>query len=138
MKIRDIYGDLPALTTDRLLLRKFKAEDMFEYASEPDVSKFIPWETHKTMEDTYEFLNSISKSSAKNGNETGGNITRKLKKSSCLFPLFSRLHVVIFILLTNLKICPEFLLKTSQQLQRKLDAFSIQYLSPIQVLALTV
>ncbi len=44
MKIRDIYGELPTLTTDRLLLRKFTvadAEDMFEYASEPLVLKYL-------------------------------------------------------------------------------------------------
>ncbi|MEB2494658.1 GNAT family N-acetyltransferase [Peribacillus frigoritolerans] len=64
MKIRDIYGELPSLTTDRLLLRKFTvadAEDMFEYASEPVVSRFVPWESHNTIEDTYEFLNFIHK-----------------------------------------------------------------------------
>ncbi|MGG3556601.1 GNAT family protein [Peribacillus frigoritolerans] len=64
MKIRDIYGELPTLTTDRLLLRKFAvgdAEDMFEYASEPVVSRFVPWEPHNTIQDTYEFLNLIHK-----------------------------------------------------------------------------
>ncbi|MCM3576361.1 GNAT family N-acetyltransferase [Mesobacillus subterraneus] len=62
MKIRDLYEDLPTLSTERLLLRKFNesdAGDMFEYASEPDVSKFVPWETHRTIEDTNEFLNYI-------------------------------------------------------------------------------
>ena len=64
MKINDIYGELQTLSTDRLLLRKFAigdAEDMFEYASEPDVSRFVPWESHNTIKDTYEFLNLIDK-----------------------------------------------------------------------------
>ncbi|MEK3797028.1 GNAT family protein [Peribacillus sp. FSL H8-0477] len=64
MKVKDIYGELQTLSTDRLLLRKFAigdAEDMFEYASEPDVSRFVPWESHNTIKDTYEFLNLIDK-----------------------------------------------------------------------------
>ena len=41
-------------------------------------------------------------------------------------------------LIKNLKISPEFLLKTSQQQRKKPDAFSKQYLSQIQVLAKVV
>jgi [ribosomal protein S5]-alanine N-acetyltransferase len=62
MKIEDIYIDLPILETERLKLRKFTIDDvsdMFEYSSEPDVSRFVPWETHNSINDTNDFLNYI-------------------------------------------------------------------------------
>ena len=42
MEIEQIYGDLPALETDRLLLRKITIEDlegMYSYASNQVVAK---------------------------------------------------------------------------------------------------
>ena len=60
MKIEDIFSDLPSLETDRLLLRRLTlddANDIFEYASEPDVAKYVPWEHHKSIEDSLTFLN---------------------------------------------------------------------------------
>lgn len=62
MKIEDIYKDLPSLETERLNLRKFTiddASDMFDYSSEPDVSRYVPWETHKSIKDTTDFLEYI-------------------------------------------------------------------------------
>lgn len=62
MKVEDIFKDLPTLETERLTLRKFTIDDrqdMFDYSSEPDVSRFVPWETHKTIEDTNDFLSYI-------------------------------------------------------------------------------
>jgi [ribosomal protein S5]-alanine N-acetyltransferase len=64
MHIKDIYQELPSIATPRLNLRKFKeadAQDMFHYASEPDVSRYVPWEKHNTIEDSIEFLNYILK-----------------------------------------------------------------------------
>lgn len=59
MNMEEIYQTLPTLETERLILRKLvmdDAADMFKYASEPAVSRFMPWEAHKTIEDTKEFL----------------------------------------------------------------------------------
>ncbi|MDQ0254849.1 ribosomal-protein-alanine N-acetyltransferase [Evansella vedderi] len=64
MKISDIFHDLPTLETDRIILRKFRIEDahdMFEYSSIPEVSQYVPWETHKSIEDSYHFLQYILK-----------------------------------------------------------------------------
>jgi ribosomal-protein-alanine N-acetyltransferase len=64
MKIEDIYHDLPTLETERLLLRKFTlddAEDVFDYASEPDVSRFVPWEAHQSIDDSYNFIDYVLK-----------------------------------------------------------------------------
>jgi [ribosomal protein S5]-alanine N-acetyltransferase len=64
MKIEDIYNDLPTLETERLILRKITlndVQDVFNYASEPDVSRFVPWEAHQSIEDSYNFINYILK-----------------------------------------------------------------------------
>ncbi|WP_210366461.1 GNAT family protein [Bacillus sp. REN3] len=62
MRIEDIYGDLPRMETERLTLRKIgfhDAEDMFSYASNEEVSKYLTWETHKSIEDTKGFIDFI-------------------------------------------------------------------------------
>lgn len=50
----------PQITTKRLLLTRFRhedAEDVFcVYASLPEVTKFMAWPTHKSIEDTHSFL----------------------------------------------------------------------------------
>lgn len=64
MKISDVFNDLPTLETERVLLRKFTvddANDMFDYSSVPEVSKFVPWETHTTIEDSKGFISYIIK-----------------------------------------------------------------------------
>ena len=62
MKVEDIYGDFPILETERLLLRKVTmddAEDMFEYGSNDEVTKYVTWDTHKTIEDARGFIDFI-------------------------------------------------------------------------------
>ncbi|OQP00553.1 GNAT family N-acetyltransferase [Geobacillus sp. 44B] len=44
------------------MLRKFTlddAQDVFNYASEPDASRFVPWEAHQSIEGSYNFINYI-------------------------------------------------------------------------------
>ncbi len=55
MSVEDVFGDLPSLETERLLLRKLRLEDagdLFEYASDPAVSRYTTWEAHKAIEDS--------------------------------------------------------------------------------------
>lgn len=62
MDAEKFYGNLPMIETERLILRKMTendAEDLFEYASEPKVSKFMPWKAHKTIEDSKQFIDFI-------------------------------------------------------------------------------
>jgi [ribosomal protein S5]-alanine N-acetyltransferase len=59
MDIKEIYGNLHTLETKRLILRKITSEDvedMYSYASNEEVSKYVTWETHKTLSDTKEFV----------------------------------------------------------------------------------
>ncbi len=64
MKLLDILANLPTIETERLLLRKITlndASDMFEYASNPEVSEYTMWSTHVSIEDTKYFLKSLTK-----------------------------------------------------------------------------
>ncbi|WP_075617962.1 GNAT family N-acetyltransferase [Paenisporosarcina indica] len=59
MKIEKIYGDLPILETERLILRKVileDIEDMHLYGSDEEVSKYVTWNTHETKSDTKDFV----------------------------------------------------------------------------------
>jgi len=54
-----IFADLPELETDRLLLRKMRPEDaeaMFAYASDPEVTRYVLWDTHGSIEESENFL----------------------------------------------------------------------------------
>lgn len=54
-----VHQDLPEIETDRLLLRKMGPEDaeaVFAYASDPEVTRYVIWDTHRSIEDSREFL----------------------------------------------------------------------------------
>jgi ribosomal-protein-alanine N-acetyltransferase len=62
MEIKDVFGNLPTLETARLLLRKMNhddAQDLFEYASDPEVAKYTTWSTHQSLQDSRDFLRSV-------------------------------------------------------------------------------
>ncbi len=53
------FANLPELETGRLLLRKMRLDDaeaMFAYASDPEVTRYVLWETHRSIEDSESFL----------------------------------------------------------------------------------
>lgn len=59
MDINEAYVQHPRLETSRLLLRKvtFKdLEDMHSFMSSIEVTKYIPFPTHKNLEDTRKFI----------------------------------------------------------------------------------
>ncbi len=59
VKVEDVFGSFPALETERLLLRKLTkddAQDVFEYGSDPKVTKYVTWNTHQSLKDTREFM----------------------------------------------------------------------------------
>ncbi len=50
------------LETDRLILRKFTMEDvddLFEYASDPEVTEFLSFETYKSKEEAIDYLSKV-------------------------------------------------------------------------------
>ena len=58
-KIYRVFSHLPELTTPRLTLRRMMVldtEDMYEYASRTDVTKYLTWYPHPDREYTREYL----------------------------------------------------------------------------------
>ncbi|TFE00565.1 GNAT family N-acetyltransferase [Jeotgalibacillus salarius] len=59
MRIEDIFTELPVLETERLILRKLTPEDlddMYHYGSNDEVTRYVTWNTHRTLSDTKEFV----------------------------------------------------------------------------------
>ena len=59
-----IFKNIPTLSTERLVLRKLEMKDLsdvFEYASDPCVSEYLMWYTHKSKEYTKSYLRYILK-----------------------------------------------------------------------------
>lgn len=55
-------NNTPQLETDRVILRKFNAndlDDVFALYSDETVNEFLPWFPHKSKEKTREFLNNV-------------------------------------------------------------------------------
>ncbi len=53
-------ASLPELETRRLLLRRMTvgdARDVFEYASDPEVARYVMWDAHRSIGDSRSFLN---------------------------------------------------------------------------------
>ena len=65
-----IFADLPDLETERLLLRKMRPEDseaMFAYASDPEVTRYVLWDTHGSKKSPKTSCASASASKAPTG-----------------------------------------------------------------------
>jgi len=63
-KVGEVLKDLPTLATDRLILRKMTpndAEAVFAYASDPEVTRYVSWETHLSIEDSRTFLDLVTR-----------------------------------------------------------------------------
>lgn len=58
-KVTDKKSLPPVIETERLILRRVTRADeadIFAYASDPEATRFMLWETHKTREDTRAFI----------------------------------------------------------------------------------
>ncbi len=57
--LAELFADLPTVQTRRLLLRKLRmddAADIFEYGRDPEVTRHLMWDPHRTIDDSREFL----------------------------------------------------------------------------------
>jgi len=57
--IAEVYGHFESLETERLIIRRLTKEDapaIFHYASDPEITKYVLFPTHQTLEDTWKFL----------------------------------------------------------------------------------
>ena len=55
----DYFADPPVLETADLILRPVRmgdAKDIFSYASDPEVARYVMWEPHKSIADTREYI----------------------------------------------------------------------------------
>lgn len=62
MEIEQIFANLPVLETERLRLRRISmqdAEQMYAYASDDEVAKYVTWETHRSIQDSKKFIQFI-------------------------------------------------------------------------------
>lgn len=65
--------NIPKLETDRLILRPININDladMYEYASDDEVTKYLTWPTHKSIETTKRVLKNIISQPLNNHPET--------------------------------------------------------------------
>jgi [ribosomal protein S5]-alanine N-acetyltransferase len=64
----DLFKDLPDLRTERLLLRKLSmddAPDLFAYAADPEVTRYLDWEPHSSIDDSRRFLEGVTEAYAR-------------------------------------------------------------------------
>ena len=57
--LSNLFKKIPDLPTERLLLRKIKvsdASDMFEYSKDPEVTRYLLWDPHDTVEHTRYYI----------------------------------------------------------------------------------
>ena len=65
MDAASFFKSLPTLESERLILRGISADDLpgvFAYASIPEVSRYLPWAPHQSLDDTKIWLDSALES----------------------------------------------------------------------------
>jgi len=87
----------PVLETERLILRPITiadAEDVFEYGSDPEVTKYVVFLRHSSIEDSIKWLEKASDEFAKNAQMTFAITLKEEGKfiGSCGFHHFSPEH----------------------------------------------
>lgn len=62
MNILEKFDDIPKIETEHLILRKITlddAKDMYLYASNEEVTRYVTWDTHSSLSDTIDFMNTF-------------------------------------------------------------------------------
>jgi ribosomal-protein-alanine N-acetyltransferase len=60
MELQALFTPFPVLTTPRLILRALRPEDLndlYEYASDPGIDQYVPWEHYKNIDEARDNLN---------------------------------------------------------------------------------
>ena len=63
-KIKEVFSNPPTLETKRLFLVKIgqeHAHDMFRYSSDPDVTKYLTWSCHSSLNQTQRHIKFLEK-----------------------------------------------------------------------------
>ena len=93
MAIIDNFINLAEIETERLILRKCNVKNIkqfYKIASNPNVTTWIPWEYHKSIEETTMFVNSLVEGYIKGTCTTWGIYN---KKSNMFMGLTSFVHI---------------------------------------------
>ncbi len=64
LNILNVFKRIPTLFTERLILRRIERrdiDDIFDYASNPETSKYLLWYPHNTKFDTKVYFNAVDK-----------------------------------------------------------------------------
>ena len=59
---KEFFSNLPEIDTERLLLRKVTRDDLndiFEYTSNENVTKYLRWSTHESVEVTRKYIDDV-------------------------------------------------------------------------------
>jgi len=70
MDIKTLFTPFPVLSTPRLILRDLKLtdlDDLYEYASDPEIDHHVPWEHYKNIEEARTNLNEYLEEYEKDG-----------------------------------------------------------------------
>jgi ribosomal-protein-alanine N-acetyltransferase len=54
MDLKALFTPFPVLTTPSLILRALRPtdlDDLYEYASDPQIDRYVPWEHYKNIEE---------------------------------------------------------------------------------------
>ncbi len=57
-----MFHNLPTIRTERLQLRRLRADDaeaVFAYASDPEVARWTTWDPHESLDDSKAFISSV-------------------------------------------------------------------------------
>ena len=63
-QLQRIFTHIPEIKTERLILRRisvFDAEDMYEYSSDAEVTKYLLWDTHPSLHYTSQYTEYLQK-----------------------------------------------------------------------------
>ena len=70
MDLKALFTPFPVLPTPRLILRALQPsdlDDLYEYASDPEIDHYVPWEHYKNIEEARENLNEFLEEYQKDG-----------------------------------------------------------------------
>jgi len=89
--------DLPRLETARTFLRRLSvedADDMFAYARDPEVARYVSWEAHECIEHTVGYLMQVEEAYCGGGHLDWGIVLKESGRliGTCGFPALHREH----------------------------------------------
>ena len=62
--VKQVFANPPVLETPRLILKKIvpeNAQDMYAYASDPDITKYLTWSCHSSLKETERYIKLLQK-----------------------------------------------------------------------------